>query len=142
MQLRPSLIWAFYIFLVSSVVLASLAAHAKVEMPQKTLVEVWCGGDDGLTERLCDSIELQFKSSPYFQMSAGKKPGTLIVSIPTNVMWKEKKGRVEVFYTVQFSLSDGKLIGASKGTCWEDDLNRCAGRVLAGTEKVVERLRH
>ena len=50
-----------------------------------TLVEVWCVGDDGLTLHLRDAVESKFKSSSDYVLSNGKKPGTLIVTIPTNV---------------------------------------------------------
>jgi hypothetical protein len=64
---------------------------AEPQRPHKTPVEVWSGGDDGLTQRLKASIEKEFESSPDFQMSEGKKPGTLIVTIPSNVMCRRKR---------------------------------------------------
>ena len=45
------------------------------------LVQVWCGGDDGLTLRLRDAVENAFKASSAFALSSGKRPGTLIVTI-------------------------------------------------------------
>ena len=66
------------------ITLVSLFAQALgAESARATLVEVWCGGDDGLTLRLRDALENAFKSSPAFALSTGKKPGTLIVTIPT-----------------------------------------------------------
>lgn len=108
--------------------------------PRKTLVEVWCSGDDGLTLRLRDSIEKGFGSSSHFQLSEGKKPGTLIVLIPTNVPWEGKMGRTQVLYKVDFSLVDGRKLGTSKGTCWGDDLSSCATHVITDAERMVARI--
>jgi hypothetical protein len=55
-----------------------------------TPVEVWTGGDDGLTQGLRFAIENKFKSSSDFVLSLGKKAGTLIVTIPMHVAWRKK----------------------------------------------------
>ena len=48
-------------------------------------VDLWSVGDDGLSQRLREAVENAFKSSPDFALSSGEKPGTLVVTIPTNV---------------------------------------------------------
>lgn len=98
-----------------------------------TLVEVWCVGDDGLTHGLRDALENAFKSSSDFQLSSGKKPGTLVVTIPTNVVWKQAKQadrRTKVLYRVEFASADDKTISKSAGSCWDDALMKCADRIV------------
>jgi hypothetical protein len=101
--------------------------------PKLTLVEVWCVGDDGLTHGLRDALENAFKSSSDFQLSSGKKPGTLVVTIPTNVDWKQAKQadkRTKVLYRVEFASADDKTISESTGSCWDDALSKCASKIV------------
>ena len=42
-------------------------------------------GDDGLSQKLTDATEKALSIGPDLQPSYGKKPGTLIVYVPTNV---------------------------------------------------------
>ncbi len=74
--------------------LAVLAGYSAGATPTKPMpVEFWVVGDDGLTQRLRDAVERALKSSSEFTMSYGKKPGTLIVQIPTNVDWERVGSR-------------------------------------------------
>jgi len=108
--------------------LVSLNARAKTS--EKTLVEVWSGGDDGLTLRLRDALESAFKSSQEFSLSSGKTPGTLVVTIPTHVDWKKMGRRTQVFYTVEFASIDHQNITTSTGSCWDDRLAKCADQIV------------
>ena len=101
-------------------------------------VEVWCGGDDGLTMRLRDTLENAVKLSPYFSLSSGKIPGTLVVTIPTNVGWEQFGGRVRVFYSVEFASADDQFIGKITGACWDDKLTICAAQIIKNA-KVASR---
>lgn len=93
-------------------------------------VEVWCNGDDGLTIRLRDALENAFKSSPDFHLSSEKEPRSLVVTIPTNVGWKQFGRRTKILYTVEFASSDNHSLGESKGSCWDDEFSRCATQVV------------
>jgi hypothetical protein len=97
---------------------------------KRTPVEVWCGGDDGLTIRLRDSSEKAFKSSADFIMSSGKKPGTLIATIPTHVEWQDIDKKTKVFYTVEFSSTKRNDLGVSKGSCMDDEFEKCANQIV------------
>jgi hypothetical protein len=119
--------FAFRILLSSLLFCLALAASAP---PKYTLVEVWCGGDDGLTTKLRDTLENAFKSSSDFRLSAGEMPGTLTVTIPSNVEWKPVGKRTQVFYTVKFSSADNQHLGSSAGSCWEDSLSKCASKIV------------
>lgn len=106
-----------------------------------SLVEVWVGGDDGLTQRLRDAVEHAFQSSPRFILSSGKKAGTLVVTIPTNVRWKQCGKRTQVFYTVEFASTDQQNLGTSKGSCWDDDFATCAAHIVGAAEIAARRIR-
>ena len=104
----------------------------EVTPPQqtKTLVEVWCGGDDMLTQGVCHALENAFEATADFVPSHGKKEGTLVVTIPTNVDWRKSGKRKQVFYTVEFTTADEKMLRTRKGKCWNDDFARCANKIV------------
>ena len=108
---------------------------------RRVLIEVWAGGDDGLTQRLKVSLQGEFKHSQPFRLSEGKKPHTLIVTIPTNVGWDRDGARTKVLYSVDFSSTDGKVFGHSKGSCWEDDLPKCSTRIVSDARFASRKLR-
>ena len=114
--------------LIACLVLAVCEMDAASTKP--TFVEVWNVGDDGITRSLRDALEAAFRSSPDFTLSYVKKPGTLVVLIPTNVGWKKIGGRTKVLYTVEFKTIGGRKISATKGSCWDDALTKCATHVL------------
>jgi hypothetical protein len=105
-----------------------------------TPVEVWTGGDDGLTQRLRDEIEHKFKSSSDFVLSTGKKAGTLIVTIPTHVAWTTAGARTHLRYSVEFSSSDGTVLKKSSGSCWDDNLSVCAAQTYREAQKTAHKL--
>lgn len=111
-------------------ILAACAATSAAKKEQKpTPVEVWRGGDDGLTLRLTDAVEAVFRASPMFAMSSGKQRGTLVVTIP-NLHWKMVGPRTQASYSIEFSGESSQHIGTSTGTCWEDELSKCAAQIL------------
>jgi len=106
-----------------------------------TPVEVWSGGDDGLTLRLRGALVAALRSSPSFRLSSGKKPRTLVVTIPTHLKWKQIGGRTQVLYTVQFASTDEQNIGASTGSCWDDALAKCAAHIVKDTKSAAGKIR-
>lgn len=104
---------------------------------QPTFVEVWHGGDDGLTLRLVDKLEDLFQSSSEFVLSSGKKPETIVVTIPTHVQWKKIGRRIKVTYDVEFTSPDNQRIGSSSGSCWENRLKQCAVYIVQDTKRVA-----
>jgi hypothetical protein len=97
---------------------------------ERTPVDVWCGGDDGLTRRLRDALESQFRSSPEFDLNAQTGPGTLVVTIPTHVDWKLDGQRTKVFYTVEFATVEKRKLATLKGSCWDDNMTKCATQIV------------
>lgn len=118
----------------------ALVMSGRSDAQQKpTAVEVWCGGDDGLTIRLRDEVEHALSSSPDFQMSSGKLPGTLLVTIPTNVGWKRAGTKTRVIYKIDLSVVGGKNFGERTGSCWDDDLQSCSQSILKDSRAAVRR---
>lgn len=109
-----------------------------------TFVELWCGGDDNLTQGLCRAVESEFGSSRDFVLlvdeSNRESETKLIVTIPTNVDWKERGGRTKVFYTVEFKSTTDKKLGKKKGACWENDLKSCASQILRQAKTAARKL--
>ena len=97
--------------------------------PPKMFVELWCGGDDTLTQGVCFAAQNAFESSADFAL-ADENDRALVVTIPTNVDWKEKNHRIRVSYTVEFSAADAKKVIKRKGACWDDDYAVCASQIL------------
>lgn len=93
-------------------------------------VEVWIGGDDGYTQRLRNLLEDMFSRSPNVQMSNGKKPGTLLVTIPNHVAWKRMEKRTLIMYDVEFSIVGRKGVNKKSGSCWGDNMKICANAIL------------
>jgi hypothetical protein len=110
----------------------------------QTPVELWCGGDDNLTQGVCRALDSEFASTQDFVIrtgeSSGERPVTLIVTIPTNVDWKERSKRTRVFYTVEFKSSGDKKLGAKKGACWENDLKACASQIVKQARTAARKL--
>src|SRR5579862_2427639 len=111
--------------------LALLSVGDGLASPKLTPVEVWSGGDDGLTMKLRDTVENGFKSSSAIHLSTGKQPGTLVVTIPSNVKWERVGNRTRVVYTVAFTSVGNQHLGSSAGACWENELSKCASKIVS-----------
>ncbi len=127
------------------IIIFPIAMHQKKAPPlepTQTPVEVWCGGDDALTQGVCHALESAFESTPDFVPSYGKRAGTLVVTIPTNVSWKGKEinKRTRVFYTVEFTSADDKKLRTRKGSCWNEDFATCASQIVKQARIVVRML--
>jgi hypothetical protein len=66
--------------------------------------------------KVADAVRHALSSSSVFISSFGKKPGSLIVFIPTHVSWIKKGGQITIQYTVLFRSVDDQELGSSKGT--------------------------
>lgn len=106
----------------------------------QTFVEVWCGGDDNLTRGVCRAVYNELLSSPDFDLNSEEKPGRLIVTIPTNVKWKQHENRTRIFYRVEFTSTKDKKLSTKKGDCWEDDLKTCAFQVVRQAKIAARKL--
>lgn len=118
--------------------------NTAIEVKQsKTAVELWCGGDDNLTQGVCRALESEFASSRDFLLadeSSHQRQVKLIVTIPTNVDWRERGTRTRVFYTVEFKSSTDRKLGKKKGACWEDELKTCASQIVREAKIAARKL--
>jgi len=131
--MKNTLLTLFGVVIIGSCVLFAAPARP-------TPVEVWTGGDDGLTQCLRVEIENKFKSSSDFVLGSGKKPASLIVTIPTHVAWMQKGARTHVRYKLELSSSDDIGIGKSSGSCWDDNFADCAAQIYGGAQKAAHKL--
>lgn len=129
---------ALFTMIAATVVLALSfqSAWAAPRIP----VEVRRVGDDGLSMKLSDAVETEFKASPRFILSSGKRSGTLIVTIPTNVGWKQFGKRMQIRYSVEFSSIRQEKLGSKTGVCWEDSMQDCAAQVAKAAVIAAKRL--
>jgi hypothetical protein len=132
MRIKPK---KLLLFLISLLALISGRVNAQ---QSPALVEVWCGGGDGLTLRLRDAVEQAFSTSPDFQMSNGKLAGTLLVTIPNGVGWKQSGKRTRLSYKIELSVVGGKDLGKRTGSCWDDDLQSCSKSILSEVRDAVD----
>lgn len=116
------------------------ACAARSSSVGQTPVEIRRGGDDGLAVRFADALEAAFRGAPEFSLGSDKVPGTLIVTIPSNVTWKQVGDRTQVNYSIQFTTIDSQPVGSSSGTCWEDQLQQCIDHVLEDAKAVKKNL--
>jgi hypothetical protein len=130
-------IWRAFLGLLVAV--ATCGADSASAKP--TLVEFWHTGDDGLSQRLAETVETAFKRSPDFVLSSGKKPGTLVVTIPTNVDWKQVSKRTRVLYRVEFASVDNQTTSKATGSCWDDNLQECAAQILRNAKIATHTVR-
>ena len=108
---------------------------------KRTLVEFWHVGDDALSQRLTVEVESEFERSPDFIPSRGNKPGTLIVTVPRNVRWTKEHGRVKALYTVEYTSVDGAILLIGSGSCWENELARCAFDIVKDAKVAARKMR-
>jgi hypothetical protein len=125
---------------IRAVALIAVATFGMDASAQPTLIEVWRGGDDGLTQRLAVALESAFRASPNFSLSSGKKPGTLVVTVP-HAGWKEIGPRTRVSYAIKFTSTDNRKLGRSTGWCWEDVLENCSAHIVADSKIAARKAR-
>ena len=104
-------------------------------------MEVWNGGPhDVYTARLAQAMEKGFQGSSAFVMSAGKKDGTLIATIPASVKWEKVGERIRITYSVVFSTVRGKELGAASGMCWDGSYDECARQIMTEAASAASRI--
>jgi hypothetical protein len=107
---------------------------------KRTPVEVWCGGDDGLTLGLRDALEKAFESSPDFNLTSRKIPGKLVVTIPTHVKWMQAEKRTYIDYIVRFTSINNHDLGTVPGSCWDDEITQCVAQIMSDARRVARKI--
>lgn len=125
--------------LAASLVLIAGCATAPPSVHARTAVEIWRGGDDGLTLHFFEALEARFAKSAQFFLVQGAEPSALIVTIESNLHWKNEGGRLKASYRVSFTDSRLQRLGGVQGECWEDDFDRCADSVVGEASRTLAR---
>ena len=98
-------------------------------------VELWTGGDDGLTQRFADSVLTAISESRDFS-AAHANEGALVMRIPTHVYWSEVRGKINFSVVVIMTDNHSKYLGVSTGSCWEEAMKSCAEHVLSDARNI------
>ena len=98
---------------------------------QNSAVEVWTGGDDGLTQRFADLFRT---AADHIQMMDDHHRIRAVVE----QIEPKRDGKVRI--VVNFE-RDGKHIGASRCTTSEDNLAGCVARAGAAAESFAANVR-
>ena len=114
---------------------ASLAQPETIEKPAP--VEVWCGGDDGLTQKVCDATEQAFRTVHDFPLRKAEQIAKFKVVIAPNVEWKKVQGRLQILYAIELRDTNDKEIGRFDGSCWESKVRACGTQILASTRSIL-----
>jgi hypothetical protein len=96
--------------------------------------------DDGLTVKCVDALEVAFKASSSFVLSGDSQAKTLVVSIPTNLSSKRVGDQLQVMYSVELSSGAGQHLATSTGSCWDEELSKCADVILRDAEVAARRM--
>ena len=114
--------------------------NPETRIQKKPPVDLWCTGDDLLSQGMCKAFFAAFESSPDFDLQEENKPGNLIVRIPENVGWREVGKRTKISYVVEFSTSDDRVFMTRKGSCWHEEYAKCANQILKEARVAARKL--
>ena len=119
-------------------VLAFAAAMSAQAAPEPVHVQIWTGGDDGLTQRLRDALETGIRKSGVFQLvnSEGMKADDFVILIPGHVAWEKTATGTVVTAKAQFSRADHPIDEVSV-TCREETLRACAAQIVGSAKKAA-----
>jgi hypothetical protein len=136
-------------FVIGFVFAITFAGDCLGENANRTFIEVWTQGDDGLTQRLSVAVNSAFEHSRHFALSTSQKPGTIYVIIVVDEFagWKKVGSRKRITVRTEITQSPPNahptldIHGATVADlrCWENDLRACADTVerLAGAERAA-----
>ena len=94
---------------------------------------------DATTIKLRDALTAALKASDVLQLSAGKKPGTLMISFPKPVEARAHMGRTEYLYRVEFHGVNGRLFERGFGSCWSDEIGTCVFNLVKMANRFAPR---
>ena len=93
-------------------------------------VEIAQSGSDPLTLAFSKALESAFRESSRFNLSKGKRPGTLMVIIPGSVWHSNFGNEIEVKAFVNLTTVSSEPVGTVIPVCFEGRLSVCANRVV------------
>jgi hypothetical protein len=131
--------WKRVTTLLASALVAACGCAKTMTVAQPRPIEVWRGGDDGLTVWFTAAVEEALRDSPSFK-EHGEASRTLIATIPTNLRWRDIGDRTRFDYRVLFSDTAKRSLGEAHGECWEDRMAECAARIRKRAEAISARV--
>lgn len=132
MNVLPPLTACLFLLLMPS---GSVSEPGPLEVPNP--VEVWCGGDDGLTLKVCNAVEQAFRTAHDLPLLKAEENPKYKIVIPTNVDWKKERGRLQILYTVELQNADSKELGHFRGSCSESKVRACGIQILQRTRSLL-----
>ena len=124
--------------IVAGFIVASTGASAQ-EIPARRPVEFAAVPADATTIKLQDALTAALKTSDVLQLSAGQKPGTLMISFPKPVEARAHMGRTEYLYRVEFHGVNGRLFERGFGSCWSDEIGTCVFNLVKMANRYATR---
>lgn len=125
----------------AALLVASYAFTGSTDAEPLTRIELWCVGDDGLTQRFRGALERAIEKGCEFILAFGNEPrssNTIVVTIENHLRWRTIGIRKEVSYKIKFADSKGKMLGNSTGSCWEDNLSTCVNKTMDDLKRIVK----
>lgn len=120
------------------VIVGAMGARAQ-ETAARRPVEFAAVPTDATTMRLQEALTAALKASDHLQLSAGKKPGTLMISFPKPVEARAHMGRTEYLYRVEFHGVNGRLFERGFGSCWSDEIGTCVFNLVKMANRFAPR---
>jgi len=105
-------------------------------MQERIPVRVGLVGDDGLTQKLADALELKLREDARLRPATSVDDKPLSIESDANVDWDELAGRTVLIYTVYVSSRGAQRLRLT-GACFEDDVSKCAKDILSRSSRLV-----
>ena len=99
-------------------------------------VEIRRTGDDGLTVRFADALEAGIRGSDAFAIANANGPQHIVFQIPGHLEWRSLGDRTRISFNVEFRRNNHHLLGRSRGSCWDTELDVCVARVLRDARSI------
>lgn len=94
-------------------------------------------GDDGATVKFAEALGRRIADSPLLVPSRTSATCDLIVTVANHVSWEDYDGRTMISYRVNARRHGSQLFGSYTGSCWLDEVERCATQAVADAVALV-----
>lgn len=100
-----------------------------------TLLEVI--GDDGATVKFAEALGRRIAESPLLVPSRTSATCDLVVTVANHVSWEDYDGRTMISYRVNVRRQGSQLFESYTGSCWLDEVERCATQAVTDALALV-----
>jgi hypothetical protein len=126
-----------------TICLACTRAGESQIVTEPVRIEIWCRGDDGLTQRFRAELEAALRDTDGFTLASGGEATTartLVVTIDNHLSWQHVEANTQVSYAITFQGPNAEVLGSSVGSCWEGDLSACVRRAVIDTQQAAKKV--